>query len=587
MAPIRARNAATGSCWCARRPVAARASPRGKSPSTSAVPLIAAIIRNHSRRVPLVTVRLTLHPPSRVAMQYVPRAVEGKAGAGDSPGFLSHPGASVRIMTTGARLSKSRFTSGLQCHKKLWWEVHEPDALELQPDKVLQDLFDQGRQVGELARTRYPGGVLIDLPHDARAERVAATRKLLDAGAPAIFEATFIADNTYVAIDVLEKQRDGYHLTEVKSSSALKEEHIPDVAIQARVAAACDVTITAAAVLHLNKEFRPPASGDLFVRTDVTAPVVEFLPRVPDEIDRQREMLTGPLPDVPVGLHCFEPYKCPFMSRCWPDTPDHIRHLAGVGPKRTAAYLARGITSVADLPAREKLNFTQRRQLKAMAENRIIVEPTLAGELKRLEVDRLGFLDFETIASAIPVWPGMAPWQQAGAQFSYHERQPDCSYTHAALLAEGPQDARPQLAAAMVHATANAERVVMYTPFEKTRIRELQLAVPELAAELAGLEAKLIDLHPVVKNCVYHPDFRGSFSLKYILTPLVPELTYRDLVIVDGRVASVEIARLLFVADKIPRHERDRVRQDLLDYCERDTWAMVKLVEGLRELATA
>src|SRR5207249_11640306 len=88
-----------------------------------------------------------------------------------------------------------------------------------------------------------------------------------------------------------------------------------------------------------------------------------------------------------------------------------------------------------------------------------------------------------------------------------------------------------------------------------------------------------------VRNCVYHAEFRGSFSLKYMLTPLVPELTYDDLVIVDGRVASVEIARLLFVADKIPRHERDRVRRDLLNYCERDTWAMVKLVERLRELA--
>src|SRR2546423_6597880 len=93
------------------------------------------------------------------------------------------------------------------------------------------------------------------------------------------------------------------------------------------------------------------------------------------------------------------------------------------------------------------------------------------------------------------------------------------------------------------------------------------------------------DLHPVVKNFVYPPDFRGSFSLKAILTPLVPELTYNDLVIVDGRVASVEIARLLFVADKIPRHERDRVRQDLLNYCQRDTWAMVRLVERLQELS--
>src|SRR5206468_2005573 len=163
----------------------------------------------------------------------------------------------------------------------------------------------------------------------------------------------------------------------------------------------------------------------------------------------------------------------------------------------------------------------------------------------------------------------------------------DGTYTHSAFLAEGPEDARPPLAAAMVRATASAERVVMYTAFERTRIRELQRAVPGLATELAALEAKLIDLHPVVKNCVYHPDFRGSFSLKDILTPLVPELTYNDLVIVDGRVASVEIARLLFVADKIPKHERARVRQDLLDYCQRDPWAIVKLVERLRELADA
>src|SRR6266508_3242368 len=117
------------------------------------------------------------------------------------------------MTTKAARLSKSRFVAGCQCHKLLWWTVHEPNATELQPDKVLQDLFDQGRQVGEAARARYPGGVLIDLPHDARAERVAATQEALNAGAPAFFEATFIADNTFVAIDVLEKQNDGYRLT--------------------------------------------------------------------------------------------------------------------------------------------------------------------------------------------------------------------------------------------------------------------------------------------------------------------------------------------------------------------------------------
>jgi hypothetical protein len=85
---------------------------------------------------------------------------------------------------------------------------------------------------------------------------------------------------------------------------------------------------------------------------------------------------------------------------------------------------------------------------------------------------------------------------------------------------------------------------------------------------------------------VYHPDFRGSFSLKYILTPLVPDLSYSDLVIVDGKAASAEIARLLFVSGRIPPVERDRTRRDLLEYCKRDTFATVRLVERLAELSS-
>ena len=41
-------------------------------------------------------------------------------------------------------LTKSLYTAALQCPKLLWWKVHEPNAVELQPDKVLQDRFDQG-----------------------------------------------------------------------------------------------------------------------------------------------------------------------------------------------------------------------------------------------------------------------------------------------------------------------------------------------------------------------------------------------------------------------------------------------------------
>ena len=124
-----------------------------------------------------------------------------------------------------------------------------------------------------------------------------------------------------------------------------------------------------------------------------------------------------------------------------------------------------------------------------------------------------------TSARAVPVWPGMGPWHQAAAQFSYHEARSDGSYSQVGWLAEGPEDARPILARRMVEATAKADHVVMYTPFERTRIRALQRAVPELESELLDLEHKLVDLHPIVRDYVYHPDFKGSFSIKNVLQP--------------------------------------------------------------------
>jgi hypothetical protein len=95
--------------------------------------------------------------------------------------------------------------------------VHEPGAIELQPDKVLQDRFDQGSQVGELARQRFAGGTLADLPHHEFAKRVALTDQALHSSAPAIFEASFFADDTFVAVDVLARVDDDWRLIEVKS----------------------------------------------------------------------------------------------------------------------------------------------------------------------------------------------------------------------------------------------------------------------------------------------------------------------------------------------------------------------------------
>src|SRR5690242_21042285 len=62
------------------------------------------------------------------------------------------------------RLSKFRYLNGLQCHKQLWWRVHDPEAPELSPTPGQQNLFAQGKEVGERAREYVGGGKLIDLP---------------------------------------------------------------------------------------------------------------------------------------------------------------------------------------------------------------------------------------------------------------------------------------------------------------------------------------------------------------------------------------------------------------------------------------
>ena len=481
------------------------------------------------------------------------------------------------------RLSKSRFTAGVQCHKYLWWKVHEPDAEELQPDIVLNDRFDQGRQVGELATTLFPGGISIDLPFYKIAERVDATQQALHAGAPSIYEATFFADTTYVAIDVLERLGNGFRLVEVKSSTSQKDEHIPDAAVQKHVATASGLDIVACEIMHLNKEYRHP-EGDLFTRADVTTPVGEYIGHVQPEIKAQLTMLGSDLPDVEIGAHCFDPRDCPFMGRCWPDTTDHIINLYNVGGKKAAKYMHEGIHSLSDLPADAKLPEAAQRQMQSYRSGKTVVDPGLAEALEPFNA-RLGHLDFETIQRAVPVWDGLGPWHQAAAQFSFHLEDGYGGFDHFQHLAEGPLDARPALAHAMIGATANAERVVHYSAFEKTRIKALQKSVPELEAELKELELKLIDLLPVVRNNVYHPDFRGSFSLKNVQPTLVPELQYSDLVIVDGMVASVEIARLLFVAGKLRPEQHEKTRHDLLEYCKRDTWATVRVLDVLRQLA--
>ena len=487
--------------------------------------------------------------------------------------------------STAKSLSKSRYVAGLQCQKKLWWMVHEPDAPELAPESRQQTLLERGDLVGELARTYVPGGTLIDLPHYAVKERVAATAKALAEGASAVYEASFLADDIFVSIDILERRKRGFILTEVKSTLDIKEQHLADVAIQVHVARRAGLVVDRAEVMHLNRECRHPRLTNLFVRKAVTRQIGPLLRAIPARSKSMLSMLAGPLPEVPTGAHCDTPYPCPFMQRCWPTLPEHhVSTLYGIRGTKVAALVADGRETLHQLPRSFPASGPAKRQIKSVRKDRLIVERGLLGALRSLKRP-IAFLDFETVSPVVPIWSGCCPYDLVPVQFSCHVLT-TAELEHHEWHAEGRADPRESIARALVAACASASTVVAYNaPFEGRCIDALIKAVPALESDLAKIRGRLRDLLPIVRDHVYHPAFQGSFSIKSALPALVPGFGYDDLEVQDGATASAALEAMLLGTDAVTDIERKKVQRDLLEYCKRDTLAMVRLHERLLGIA--
>ena len=133
------------------------------------------------------------------------------------------------------KISKSKFVAGVQCLKRLYWQVHEPE-LAAEPDAAVEAIIEQGREVGLLARQLFPGGVEVD-GSGGLDEAIRRTRELIaNPEAAAIFEGAFEHGDVVVRVDILQRRKDGrWRLVEVKSTADLKNHHLEDVAIQARV----------------------------------------------------------------------------------------------------------------------------------------------------------------------------------------------------------------------------------------------------------------------------------------------------------------------------------------------------------------
>jgi len=465
--------------------------------------------------------------------------------------------------------------------------THEPDAQELVPNSAAEFLLDQGVRVEDAARALFPGGVLIDGPHNRVEKRLQATRGALARGVPAIFEATFAKNGIVVVVDILTLEDRSHTLIEVQPSTSIDDHHMMDAAFKAYVLRQVGVEVDAVEILHLNDACRFPDLGQLFVRRAISGRVRSLFPQVSQLITDQKTMLAGPVPAVEVGKHCHEPQECPFKPRCWPVLPlHHVETFYGLRQERSTQLKAQGLALVEEVPDSFPLTVIQQRQQRSVTEGELQVDGDLAGALAPL-FGRVAFLAFEAIRLAIPVWEGLGPWHPHPVQFSCHIASPDEDLKHVEWLAEGPGDPRPVMGRTLLEALEHVDVVVTYDKaFEKECLDLIAAGAPDNARALEAIKSKLRDLLPVVRNHVYHRDFLGSLSLTAVSSALVPDLDRESQETAHGQATDSLLHHLLFLGEPSEPAQREVVRRSLLDRCAFGSWTLARLKERLDDLAT-
>ena len=157
---------------------------------------------------------------------------------------------------------------------------------------------------------------------------------------------------------------------------------------------------------------------------------------------------------------------------------------------------------------------------------------------------------------------------------------------HKEFLSEGGVDPRRLLAERLVEDIPMNKCVLAYNmSFEKNVIKKLASIYPDLSDHLMNIHDNIKDLMIPFKNRNYYTkNMFGSYSIKYVLPALFPDdpsLDYHNLdMIHNGSEASNTFADL----DKFSKEELEKVRENMLKYCELDTYAMVKIYKKLDEI---
>ena len=375
---------------------------------------------------------------------------------------------------------------------------------------------------------------------------------------------------------------------EVKSSFSDKEDlesSVDDLAYTVMVLRRSGIPVTTASLVLLSRNYRfGQRPVDLFDIIDQTTAAFDTVAQFEGNADSVAKALLNEVQPQPALVPACRDCDY-FETSCLGSGIEHsVFHLPSLQGKKLQRLSNEGVIDLFRLPEDMELTERQERAKTSVLANRAVVEPGLA-ELLDAIVWPCFYLDFETVATSLPLYEGHGCHQQVLTQFSIHRRDSlDGELHHHEYLADAARDCQRDVARALIENLEDRGAILVYSPFEKKRISALRDALPEFAPQLQAILDRLVDILPFINDQVYHPGFKGSFSIKKVLPALVPELSYSGLSVRDGDTAIARFARMAM--GEIMGAEAEATRKQLLAYCEMDTLAMVRLHEALIQLAT-
>jgi hypothetical protein len=415
------------------------------------------------------------------------------------------------------------------------------------------------------------------------------TKELINDGAKVIYEAAFMFNEVLSIADIVVRENGGLKVYEVKSSTSISETYLNDAALQYYVISSLGLRVKDFSIIYINNQYLRKGNLDideLFTTESVLDFILPLQKTVKENVDRfKKVILKKKMPDIDIGEHCYNPYTCGFFNYCRKHIPeDSIFDFSGMHLTKKYELYREGIISINDVPLDYPLNKNNKLQLDVHKNGKALIDKkAIKNFLSDLSYP-LYFMDFETFQPAVPLYDNSKPYQQIPFQYSvFLKKSKDSEAEHFEFLAEPGIDPRKKFIESLLKAIKSKGDVLVYNKtFEITRLNEIARDFPEFADEIEKLISRIKDLMtPFQKKYYYSPEMKGSYSIKAVLPALVPELSYDNLEINEGGLASIAYESLQTETDLMFIAE---IKQQLLEYCKLDTLGMVRILEKLENI---